>query len=560
MKFLLKYILIISFSSSTCLAYSSSQINNINIYNQQDSQLEEIEIKQPDILQNSNISVDMEPKISNNFIIKEVKLSFYDIKNQEEIRKICSEYVGKTINKNIVLDLERKIIKQLMMQDYLIPQVKVTNNKNILNISLYVLSFDNAVILGDGKNNTLLKQYVKKITSQNPAKVKYTQRYLTLINNLPGFKTHYKLNKTANNETELEVTTKKINIELSSGINNYGINTVGKTQVNGFTQANFTTNGSDSILIRAFTSNYYNRLYDFDIGYNRILNSEGTKVDLLASRLVVNTTKDNEYPANDNVRDIVRGALIHHLYITENQDLEGEFGVTYNNVTINTVDGTTNNSRTDSREIYYYADIGLKYTFQDNTENKSMLSLKYVQNISGNFRKYEDGGVLDPSNEPNRHFNIIKFAAYRDQKLPKNFSLFTHVMANYSGNQLPFFERFTLGSERNFGRAYRFATLTATEMLGASVELRYLHKSEEAKIIEVIEPYLFHDNVYGGKQSNDTITNLSSSGGGLRLKFINNLDFGIEVAVPGRKYYKINGANRETDTTYNFYLNKKIQF
>lgn len=558
MKISTKYALLIALLSSTALA-SKSQIVYNNSYDQ-NSALKKVDtahIKESKTVYHpKSVSA---VKIDKAFVAQEIKIVFDSIEHQEAVSGICAEYVGKYVDHETIAELEARVIKQLISQDYLVPKVIITEKKDVLYVDVKVAPIDNVVILGQGKDSALMQEYADKITAQKPAKVKYTQRYIALMNKVPGYDVQYKLGE-KDGQTELVIASEKTKAEAFAGVDNYGINDLGKMQTNGSVQVYSPFGGPDSVLMHASTTNHPDRLYDVGLGYSRILNANGTSGHLFVSHSTINSTKDNQVAAEDNKSYTIRTSLTHYLYLTAHQSLDGEFGINYRDSTNYTVDETTNRSRTDLESNYYTSDVGLKYTFKDKAQGRNILHLTYLQGISGDFKNYEDGGVLDNASNPDEHFGLVKFHFYRDQPLPRNFSVFTHLSGNYSGDNLPSSEMLSLGG-RDFGRGYAFGTLDGTRMLAVAMELRYHHKLETNKFLEELQPYLFHDRGYVGKQYGDTdITHLSSLGGGLRFKFIQDIDLGFEAAVPGKKHYRVDGQDKEAKTKYGVYLNKVFKF
>lgn len=561
MRLTIKYALLISLLSSTALA-QKNQIANNNIYDQSSV----IKNKSVGIVRGKSgggsrdISVDTTNFKA--FIVQEITINYDGIDQQADINDICAEYVGKYMTHEMLSGLKTRLIKSLIQQDYLVPIVNITENKGRIKVAIGVSGIDSIVILGEGKNHKLMNEYADKILAAKPAKVKYVQRYLALMNKIPGYDIEYKLEEKigSSSETELIIATVKTKGEAFLGVDNYGVNDLGKMQMAAVGQVYSPFGAPDSFLVHGSTTNHPDRLNDIGVGYSRIINTYGTDAHFFASHFENNSTKDDIVNADNGTGNNVRASLTHHLYLAAHQDIQGEIAVNYRNATSHVVDSITNVSRTDRKSNYISGDAGLKFLFKDGADGRNMLHLSMVQGIDGRFKNYNDGGVLDTIDSPDEHFNIIKFNVYRDQPIINNFSIFSHISANYSGNKLPSQEKFTLGG-RDFGRGYGFGTIDGNRMLAASLEVRYTHNMNGKMFIDEIQPYIFRDMGYVGKQYGDTdITHLSSAGGGVRLKLFYDIDCGAEAAVPINKSYKVDGEQHDVKTKYGVYINKAFKF
>lgn len=561
MRSTIKYALLISLLSSTALA-QKSQIAESHLYDQSSI----IKDKSAKVVSGkagvSSRNAVSQSKKFKAFIVQEIAINFNGIEQQEGVNNICAEYAGKYMTYETISELKIRLIRNLVQQDYLVPQVDITEDKGKLKINVNTSGIDSVVILGEGKDNKLMKEYADKILSANPAKVKYVQRYLALMNKIPGYDIEYKLEEKigSSSETELIIATVKTKGEAFVGVDNYGVNDLGKMQMSAVTQVYSPFGAPDSFLVHGSTTNHPDRLNDVGVGYSRTINAYGTDAHFFASHFTNNSTKDDVVNADDGTGNNVRASLTHHLYLASHQDLQGEVAVNYRNATSYVVDDATNVSRTDRKSNYISGDIGLKYLFKDGWNANNMIHLAVVQGIDGRFKNYNDGGVLDLIDSPDEHFNIIKFNVYKDQPIINNFSLFSHVTANYSGDKLPSQEKFTLGG-RDFGRGYSFGTIDGNRMLAASLEVRYTHQMDGKMFVDEIQPYIFRDMGYVGKQYGDTdITHLSSTGAGVRLKLRYDIDFGAEAAVPANKSYKVDGEQHDVKTRFGVYINKAFKF
>ena len=60
-------------------------------------------------------------------------------------------------------------------------------------MNVEAMSIKEVVLVGDGESNDLMREYAAHITEQRPSMVANTQKYLALMNKIPGYQIHYKL-------------------------------------------------------------------------------------------------------------------------------------------------------------------------------------------------------------------------------------------------------------------------------------------------------------------------------------------------------------------------------
>ncbi len=330
---------------------------------------------------------------------------------------------------------------------------------------------------------------------------------------------------------------------------NYGVDTLGKTEtsVNMKIFSPFARN--DTLDVYGATTTKANN-YDTNIGYIIPINSSDTTANFLISHAENHTTYNRSVPTKNGLGTTFRSDLNHPLYVDTNQELYGLVGVIYK--------GSKNYSLNDSGVVqekvykYWHGNFGLKYLLDDQFEGKNLVNFTFNQGIDGTFKNY-----LNMNDVAKKHYNLSTLTIYRDQALPYNFSIFTHLQGFYSAHTLPHNPH--IGG-RTFGRGYDFGTLNGTQSLAASLELRH-NKLINNQIITSIQPYLFYDDAYIGVQGKHaSISHLSSYGSGVRIKLQYDLELGAEIAQPTKKNYQVDNNNYTADTKYGVFMCKTFKY
>ena len=570
----LKYALLISFISSTALtSYASTQptfmpvthgnVNNTTNINKGHQRINTETVKmlktyihhEAPNMKMSNTHVHQKApnmKIFKPFLVKSIRITLNN--SETNLDASYKDYVGQKMTQESLTELTRKISDHFIKQNYLLPHVHISQHharSGFLEIDVMPANIDNVVIVGEGEKNTLIREYANKILAEQPATVSNTQRYLALMNKIPGYEAHYQL-KQNGDAVDLVVYTTKKKWSAYLGADSYGISELGDYQTSALAEVYSPFGGSDSILVHGSTSNHPNRLSDFGIGYSRPLNAYGTNIHLFAAHSEDNATKKDAVSAKNNTGNSFRVAFTHHLLLKAHEDLEVEAGAHYKNSKTYKVE---NNASTQHRDSKYWAgDLGLKYLFKDRMDGRNLFHTSYVQGLGDTFKNYIENDVAD------KNYSIGRFNFYREQPLQYNLSLFSHIAASYSGSTLPDAEKAILGG-RDFGRGYEFGTLDGTRMIAFALEVRYTKHMEEGNLIKHIQPYLFHDIGNVGKQASDTnISTLESAGLGVRFRLDHGIDLGGEVAQPFKKNYTVESTDYKARTKYSFFVNKVFEF
>jgi len=486
------------------------------------------------------------------FVLKSMTIYLNDV--DANLESIYKDYIGTKMTQETLAELNEKITQHFIKQGYLLPHIHISQHatkSGFLKIDVLPARIDNVVIVGEGENSKLMQEYAEKILEEKPAKVSTTQRYLALMNKIPGYEAHYQL-KQNNDSVDLVIYTTKKKWSAYTGVDNYGSNELGKYQGSVLAQAFSPFGGSESLMVHGSTTNHPDRLNDYGIGYSQALNAYGTEGHLFASRSEDNATKQSAVSAKDNTGHSFRAAVTHHLILKANTDLEAEIGSTFKDSSTYNVEN--NVSTKNKRSKYWVGDLGLKYLVKDKLDGRNLFHATYVQGLGGSFKNYTTDTIT------NKHYSIGKISFYRDQPLHYDLSIFSHIAVSHSGDNLPDSEKAILGG-RDFGRGYDFGTLDGNKLTAMSVELRYTKKLEENNFIEHVQPYLFHDIGHLGKQaSNTNVSTLQSSGAGLRLRMDYGIDFGAEAAVPLKKNFTVEGTATKAKTKYSFFVNKVFEF
>ena len=505
---------------------------------------------------------------SESFFVKQMKVTIEGEK-QENFDFLYSKYIGKSI----VLDsIDDELIEYFTEQDYLFPQISIVESdlkSGFLNIQVKMTDIDNVMIYSDEEDNPLISEYIKQILLVRPARLKNVQKYLALMNRIPGYQVEYEFRPSEqNNAVDLVLLITKAKGDIYVGSDSYGDSDFGQMQNVVFGEIFSPFGGNDSWTMYGVTTNHPDRFYSVGTNYSRIINNYGTSANFSASHAENNSTFDDRVTTKNGVNNNFTSFLRHPLYLDESQALEGEVGIAYKTAKDYTADINITRpavkkqrpiirpyGRPDVETRYWSSNIALNYSSFDFTGADNFVNLNFVKGIGGSFNNY-----TTPTDVPDKHYNITSLNINRDQPLPNNFSIFSSIMGGWSDDALPDQEVFFLGG-RGFGRGYEAGILSGNKLFAGFLELRYSKEIDEDPLFLVVQPYLFRDMGYVGKQSNSTnISHLDSYGAGVRFILTHDAQIDLEIAQPMRKNYIIDGSAYQADTIIGIMGSKSFRF
>lgn len=506
------------------------------------------------------------------FLVKRMQITVEGVEGHN-FNSLYNNYV----NKQVVLEnVENELLEYFSNQDYLFPQISISEDKlkyGFLNVYVKMTSINEVIVRSNNdEKNPLVFEYIKEITAEKPIKIKNFQKYIALLNRIPGYQVSYEFRPSGEEgDVDLILSINKSKGELYVSSDSYGTSDYGEMQNVASLQLFSPFNANDAWTIYGITTNHPDRYYTLGMNYSVLINNYGTSANFLASTSRENSSHDNYVRTKDGVNNIFAFYLNHPLYLDNNQILEGELGGSYKTSKSYTADVNLSGnplalrtrirnllvfySRKDTENKYSTANAGLKYYSSDKAGGNNAVLLSYVQGVNGTFKDYSN-----PTAKTDESFNYTSLEMFRDQELPKNFSMFTHIMGAYTQVDAPDQELPFLGG-RDFGRGYDSGILVGNKMLAASLELRYNKEMPDDNLFVLIQPYIFRDMGYIGKQDKDTnISHLSSYGAGVRFILAHNAEINIEVAEPVKKLYKIDGIVYEAKTNIGIIGTKSFKF
>lgn len=472
------------------------------------------------------------------FTLKGVTIEGATVYSADSLKFAYQDQVGKTISMLDAQAIAKKITDHYRKNDYILSQAIVPAQNpsgGMLKIRVIEGFISNVQLQGDIRGDSgrkLTQAFAEHIKGKKPIKISDLERYLLLMDDLPGATAKGVVRPSTNvpGSADLIVTFSHKTYEGSYTLDNRGSDFVGPFQHSATLAANSIFGMYDRTLLRLITTSPTEELRFIDVQHEQQISDEGTRLALTASH-------SRSIPGDSlktlNVRSqsqFYQAKLLHPFERSRQTNLVGRFIL------------DARNSSTDvsyilplSRDRLRSARLGGSYDFADSLFGVNLIDAQ----VSHGFDVFNATGAGDvPSRSiAENDYTKIDLDITRTQALPGNFSLFTTASGQYAFDPLLPAEQFSIGGA-TFGQAYDPAELSGDHGVAFKAELRYGQGLNDP-LLKSYQVYGFYDigrtwNRQAGVNGNDK-KSLASTGVGVRTNFSDNLSGDFQVAFPMTK-------------------------
>lgn len=378
-------------------------------------------------------------------------------------------------------------------------------------------------------DRALLNAYAARIMRSRPLSIAHLERYLLLIDDLPGISSKAVLNPAEDTPGAADLVI-LVDEDASDGfvrLDNRGTKFNGPAQLWLGAGLNSLAGAHDRTAARFVTADQSNReLVYLELGHERQIGTEGKK-------LHIQLTHTDSEPG-------------HSLRALEIEGKSRSFRMGFANPLIRSraenlslqADVVVRNSETKifdnrfSRDRVRFVSLGALYDFADGSSGINMLGLHLDRglNMLGASKK----GAADLSREKGRaDFTRLRLNASRLQRLGGRWSLLADFRSQLAASKLLASEEFGLGGE-GCGRAYDPAQVAGDNGGCLLAEVRYGH-NPGAGALQGYQIYGFYDVGRVWRKNPGALekkADLSSAGLGVRFNFTDWLSGSFETAWP----------------------------
>lgn len=466
------------------------------------------------------------------FTLAAITMRGNSIFSEAELSDLYQQYLGKEVSLGDIFKIADAITARYRNAGYVLARVTVPAQRvenGIVQIMVFEGRIGKASFEGISPGQSRqLDAYLKKINDSVPLRADVLERYVLLMNDLPGVTAKAVL--VPSFETEgasdlvMQITQDPWDAALS--VDNRGTEFIGSVQFRGQGGVNDLLGMNERISVQSVVTQNTNELRFFDFGYLQPVGTEGTLAGISANISYSNpgaTLKPFDIEGQN--RSIT--ATVSHPWIRSrrmNISFQGSF--------------TAKNSRTDLRSSLLTEDrlrvvrAGASADFTDRFRGVNLIGLDVSQGLdilhatnSGDASRTRFSGRED--------FTKFSGNLMRIQTLTESMRAVFAVNGQYALSQLFSSEEFGYGGVP-FGHAYDPSQLTGDHGVSARAEGQYTLPYQD-DFLRASELYAFYDigsvwhidnNARPWKES------AASLGGGTRFTLSDKLIGYVEIAKP----------------------------
>jgi hemolysin activation/secretion protein len=467
------------------------------------------------------------------FILKKIDVKGSTVYSHNAFKRWQKRFLDKKVSLALIYRFAEKITTKYRNDGYLLSRAIVVPQKiknGVVSIQIIEGYIGNLKIRGPVKGSKVfLKSYAQGLLRSSPLKAKDLERYLLLIDDLPGVSVESVLlpSKDEPGASELLLTLKHKDIDANAGIDNRGSKFNGPIQLRGGVNSNSALGVYERIGVQTIFTSSPDELFFFN-GFGEVpISSEGTK-------LFVSGSFSKSEPGSSLKQFEVEGdsssftVRISHPFIrSRGKNLKAHFGFTSRN---SETDLLGTNITTDRLRIL---NMGMAYDFVDRYRGVNLISANLAKGID--FLDATGPGSANLSRADGRSdFTKISGDILRLQQLGQGWSFLTGFSWQYAFDPLLSSEEFGLGGSQ-FVRAYDPSEVTGDQGVALKLELQKGIKTDWS-YLKSFQAYLYFDHgtvlLRNPTSVEDDSSSLTSSGLGVRTNINEWLSGYFEAGLP----------------------------
>lgn len=489
------------------------------------------------------------------FTLGSVALDGSTVYSAEDFAEQYSDFVGKAVSFADLRRIASRMTNKYRADGYILSRVIVPPQKvgsGAVHFKAIEGRIESVEFEGDIKGDKeLLDAYAAKIVASKPINASKLERYMLLIDDLPGVtaRSVIRPSRKTPQAATLVITLDHKMIEGDVSVDNRGNRFLGPEQLGAVLAINSGMGMYDRNTFRGIASADFDELFYGEFTHESQLGTEGTRLNVRAATTYTNPGGRLE-PLDIEGSSHLFEASVMYPYLRsreENLDFYGGFRI--------------QNTQTDILSTNLFEDrvrvasAGFQYDNTDNLDGVNQLDASLSQGIDGLGATHDGAGRSRVSGE--HSFTRFNATLTRIQNIDDEFSFYLSADGQYTSDSLLTSEQFAIGGSR-FGRAYDGSEITGDNGLAGLVELRYAG-FPSGGWFESYQPYVFYDigkvwtNVPAvGEQNHES---LASTGLGVRFNLINDFSGEAQLAVPLTHQV---ASERDEDARFFFNLLKRF--
>ena len=425
-----------------------------------------------------------------NFLLQRMVIKGSTIYGKRRFSRLFRRYLHRRINLEQVYTIAQEITNMYRNDGYILSKAVVPPQKiegGIVQIDVIEGFVDRVVIQGQVRGpRMLLNKYRKALLKSQPLKATDLERYLLLMDDLPGVSVKSVLTPSEHKKGATNMTLILDNKAYggSLGVDNRGTQFNGPLQINAGLSGNTLLRNYERIGLQGVVTSNTDELQFFSGFYEQPISSEGTKLFFSASISESepgSVLKDFEVAGKSKTFTL---KISHPFIRSRAENLTGSFGYTHRNSSTDIL------GVLDSEDRLRIVNIGLSYDFVDEHRGVNLVSFNLSKGFDI-FEATETGSDNLTRDVGHSDFTKISGEMLRLQQLAPSWMLLGSMSWQYSLEKLLASEEFGVGGAQ-YGRAYDSSEITGDQGLSFKLELQKAIQTKK-KYLRNVQAYTFFD-------------------------------------------------------------------
>lgn len=466
------------------------------------------------------------------FVLTDIELDGFSVYSQKRVQSFYSQLINREIELQDIYDLADRLTAIYRTDGYILSQVIVPEQSiDSGRVRLQAIEgFISEVKLVGEQNDSerLIAAYAKKIKSRRPLTAHALERYMLLINDLPGVYAQATLAPSPTDFGAADLTIHYTRNVYSTGVSvdNKGGEALGTWRTKFDLQLENVLGLNERTALLAVKSPA-SELAFVSIEHEEQLGSEGTKVKIGYSKVQAKPEDLSAIPLELYTdSDSAALTLLYPLIRSRSSNL-------YLRASLTGHDSKTQMNGLDLSEDHLrVVRIAASYDMVDRFKATNLLDIEYSHGIKG-MGSSENGDPILSRAGGKVDFEKLNIYMARLQPLNNQWSVLLAAAGQYAYDDLLSPELFSYGGE-TFGRGYDPSEKVGDHGLAAKLEVRYSKRLAFRKPLPYTV-YSYYDTGTVWQRTTsiyDDDTPTDSAGIGVRVKFSRNISGSLELAKP----------------------------
>ena len=495
--------------------------------------------------------------------LKNIQIDGVNAYTAEQLDPVYRDKLGTTITLTEVYAIANALTRKYRNDGYILTQVYIppqTIENGTVKFTVVEGFVDQIIIQGDltEQEEKTIREYAEGLKRTGLLDAKEMERYLLLINDLPGVRARAILGKSESvtGASDLTLVVERDTYDAEVGLDNHGSRYLGPYQAN-YSGKLYSVFGLNEQISTQFAisgdKGRANKLLYGSLGFDIPVSKYGTKLSLLAQRTHTRPGADLE-PFKVKGNSIYGGVTVSHPFIrsrTTNLFARATFD-------LRAVDSKNNLEPDTRKDRIRSVRLGSTLQFMDTLFGLGLNSIdvEFSQGVEI-FGTTQKASTSKTRTDGDPSYKKIEFSGQRLQRVTDNVNFLFAGAGQWSSAPLLSAEEFGVGG-MNIGRGYDSSEIVGDDGLAGKIEVQW----NEPKKLKYIHDYQLFAHFDIGRVWNQSATtsdgkrdSIASAGIGVRADITEQIEAGAGVSLP---LTRERDTSNDRDPRYYFNISHKF--